>query len=260
MLTQSLTKEKEALSAQITLLETKLSTFPDGELHAVANGAYTKWFLKSSHGSNYIPTSNQEMISTYALKKFYCLKLNYLKQQLSSLNFYQDSISANPDTSSTLFCANSPYAKYLTPYYSKFSDIISQWLNSDYEHSNAHPEHLIYSTFSGQNVRSKSEVIIANALYVHKIPFRYECSLHLGEHLFFPDFTIMHPQTQAITYWEHFGMMDQESYCDSTFHKLKTYAYHDIYPSINLITTYETRKYPIDSNYVEELIHLWFLS
>ena len=34
---------------------------------------------------------------------------------------------------------------------------------------------------SGNYVRSKSESMIDMVLYIHKIPFRYECALILGE-------------------------------------------------------------------------------
>ena len=58
-------------------------------------------------------------------------------------------------------------------------------------------------------MRSKSEAMIAMSLYVQKIPYRYECELKLGSITLFPDFTIRHPETGEIFYWEHFGMMDK---------------------------------------------------
>ena len=78
-----------------------------------------------------------------------------------------------------------------------------------YEKNPKYPEHLIHKTVSGIYVRSKSESMIALQLYTEKIPFRYECALQLGETTLYPDFTILHPKTGEIFYWEHFGMMDE---------------------------------------------------
>lgn len=75
---------------------------------------------------------------------------------------------------------------------------------------------------------------------------------------FYPDFTIRHPQTGKIIYWEHFGMMDNPSYCTKTFNKLNAYASQGIIPTINLITTYETQSYPINSASIQQIVYEYF--
>ncbi len=95
-------------------------------------------------------------------------------------------------------------------------------------------------------------------LYTHKIPFRYECALSLNHVVIYPDFTIRHPITGQIYYWEHFGMMDHPTYSQNTCSKLQLYTANGIYPSIQLITTYETKDHPLDSEYVETMIHHFF--
>ena len=69
-------------------------------------------------------------------------------------------------------------------------------------------------------MRSKSEAMIAMNLYVQKIPYRYECELKLGSITLFPDFTIRHPETGEIFYWEHFGMMDKSEYVKNASDKI----------------------------------------
>lgn len=96
-------------------------------------------------------------------------------------------------------------------------------------------------------------------LHLHQIPFRYECALALGGTTIFPDFTIRHPQTGKLLYWEHFGMIDKASYCENTFSKFKLYTSHKIYLSLQLITTYETKEKPLDSEMIETLIKYYFL-
>ena len=101
--------------------------------------------------------------------------------------------------------------------------------------------------------------MIDTLLYLNKIPFRYEDALHLGNTTFYPDFTILHPSTGKIYYWEHFGMMDDAAYAKNTCFKLQTYTSHGIIPSINLITTYETKEFPLSSDSIEKIIHHYFL-
>lgn len=120
-----------------------------------------------------------------------------------------------------------------------------KWRAESYETNPSHPENLIHTTLAGHKVRSKSEVIISNLLYTNQIPYRYEAALPLKEFTAYPDFTILHPVTNKIFYWEHFGMMDNAPYCDTACNKLKTYCYNGIFPSMQLITTYETSKCPI---------------
>jgi hypothetical protein len=42
------------------------------------------------------------------------------------------------------------------------------------------------------------------------------------------NFTIRHPHTGKIFYWEHFGKMDNESYAKNTIAKLSFYVNHEI--------------------------------
>ena len=58
-------------------------------------------------------------------------------------------------------------------------------------------------TAKGHSVRSKSELLIADALFYHGIRYEYEKELILSGRTIYPDFTIRHPQTGKIFYWEH---------------------------------------------------------
>ena len=82
------------------------------------------------------------------------------------------------------------------------------------------------------------------ALNQHHIPYRYECELVLGKSTFYPDFTIKHPVTDEILYWEHFGLMEDKLYCQNAYRKLQVYADNGIIPGKNLIVTFETRNNP----------------
>ena len=95
-------------------------------------------------------------------------------------------------------------------------------------------------------------------LFQAKIPYRYECQIILGNIILYPDFTIRHPRTGKLYYWEHFGQMDNPEYNKKANNKLQTYISNGIIPTINLITTFETIDNPLTSNYVNELIEYYF--
>ncbi len=133
------------------------------------------------------------------------------------------------------------------------------WAKENYQRNEKYPEGLIHRASSGIYVRSKSESMIELFLNTNQIPFRYECALNLDEVTLYPDFTIMHPVTRKIYYWEHFGLMDDPGYIQSTCAKLSLYANHGIIPSIQLITTYETKEYPLNYHDVMRVGMQYFL-
>lgn len=108
-------------------------------------------------------------------------------------------------------------------------------------------------------VRSKSEAMIERFLYEHGIPFRYECALEINDVTLYPDFTIMHPETEKIYYWEHFGWMDDMNYVQRMCSKMILYAKKDFVPSIQLIATYETKEHPLNYEQVEKIESEYFL-
>jgi ATP-dependent DNA helicase RecQ len=93
----------------------------------------------------------------------------------------------------------------------------------------------VYQTLSGQMVRSKSEVIIANILFERKIPFGYEAELLADGEQFSPDFTI--EWKGKMYYWEHLGLLEQEQYKSEWGIKKAMYDKHF---SGMLITTTES--------------------
>ena len=101
--------------------------------------------------------------------------------------------------------------------------------------------------------------MISHFLYTNRIPFRYECALNLDTTTLYPDFTIRHPSTGEFYYWEHFGLMDDPSYCKTVSSKIYFYSINGIIPMIHLITTYETQNNPLSIETIEKTIEHYFL-
>lgn len=245
--------ERQRLAQEITSLQDQIHQLPDGKLICVRNGSYTKWLRSDGHNTTYIPRKNRQLAEQLAAKKYLSLQEQDLLQEQKAIDFYLRH-HVNDCRAAQLLSQNSAYSELLAPYFAPPGKELQDWMNAPYEHNSKYPEQLIHNTGAGIYVRSKSEAIIAMLLHVHRIPFRYECALSLNNIVIFPDFTLRHPQTGQIFYWEHFGMMDNPSYCQNTFSKLQLYTANGIYPSVQLITTYETKEHPLDSSYVETMI------
>jgi hypothetical protein len=79
-------------------------------------------------------------------------------------------------------------------------------------------------------VRSKSEVIVADALHDLGLPYQYEAPLAFpGELPRHPDFTIHQPGSRPV-YWEHLGMLDLAGYRADWEARKVWYASHEILP------------------------------
>ncbi|WP_169979845.1 AAA family ATPase [Tautonia rosea] len=91
-------------------------------------------------------------------------------------------------------------------------------------------EGLIHRTSKGQAVRSKSELLIAEALISGGVSFEYEKALTLGGSTRYPDFTIEDEISGNTVYWEHLGMLDREEYSRSWEKKLAWYRANGVRP------------------------------
>ena len=254
--------EKTRLNNQRNELQAKVNALPEGNLFCTQNGKYFKSYISNGLHPTYIPQKESNIARQLAARKYYELQLaeldNQLKQLEKILHTYKKENLQLQSKKDTIFHEGSPYQKLFNEYLKSDQSVISQWIDADYNRSKLHPEHLIHRTLAGHFVRSKSEVMIANALFQNQIPYRYECALTFDALTLYPDFTLLHPKTFATIYWEHFGMMDSPSYQSKTCNKLKIYTSNGLIPSLNLITTYETAQYPLDSTKVMKIIQEYF--
>ncbi len=234
-----------------------MHTLPPGKLICAQNGTSQKWYHSNGHTKVYIPKKNRNFAEQLAIKKYLSLLLEDLENELLASQFYLRHRS--PTSKAEQLLTSPEYQKLLTPYFTPKSLELTAWMNASYEQNPLHPEHCIHQSISGNLLRSKSEAMIDTLLHLNQIPFRYECALHLGETTLFPDFTICHPRTHKLYYWEHFGLMDSSAYAQNAYSKLQLYTTHNIILSIQLITTYETKEHPLPSKTVENMISQYFL-
>ena len=118
---------------------------------------------------------------------------------------------------------------------------------------------MIHDTIRGEKMRSKSEVMIANSIYRHALPYKPELPLKCknGRSLY-PDFTILDPRTMEEYIWEHFGIMDDPVYAAEACRKIQTYNDEGYVLGRNLICTFETSETPLSSVVIENIIKTFF--
>lgn len=250
---------RRRLEAEITSIKAQLASLPEGKLICSRNGTRYKWYRSDGHTPVYIPKKQQHLAKQLALKKHLTFLLENLKQEKAALDsFFQYYDPARGETDPIL--AEHPEVRRLLASYFQPSDQKHfNWMNSSYETNPNYPERKTHKTTSGIWVRSKSEAMIEAVLSENQIPFRYECALGLGDTTVYPDFTILHPHTDSIYYWEHFGLMDNPAYCQRACSKLHLYTSHGIIPTVNLITTYETKEHPLCMDTIKRTVEEYFL-
>lgn len=154
---------------------------------------------------------------------------------------------------------SSEVGKLLSPYFSPISKELDEWMKSPYQQNIKYPERLAQKVGPNEYVRSKSEAMIVKVLKENRIPYRYECQLRIGDIEIYPDFTIRHPRTEKIYYWEHFGLLDKVDYVRNMNSKMQIYTTNGILPGVNLITTYENQASPLTFEMIEMLVEYYFL-
>ena len=199
-------------------------------------------YVKAS-GSNsrekYISKDNigkAEQIATY----------DYLKETLKRINLELNQI----DRVLKAFVKSSPeeYYNTLTP---ARQNLIKSFDEND---------ETDFRTVKDERVRSKSEILIANALERKGVPYKYECPIIFNElGVIHPDFTALNVKKRKVIYWEHLGKMDDPDYARKNAFRINVYQKHGLFLGDSLIITMETSTLPLDVKLVDELINHYLL-
>ena len=257
MIYEKARKERDRLELKITETKKQLEKLPEGKLLIARNGKHYKWYRSDGHTKEYLSKKERTLAEQLAVKKYLSYQIVEMEQEKKAIEFYlrhHNKLNYTEEMLNEL----TEYRELLASYFKPVSEELEEWRNMPYNSNLKYPEQLLHKASGGKKVRSKSELMIDNALYKNKIPFRYECELYLGTSVIYPDFTIRHPKTGEVYYWEHFGKMDDINYCKSVCAKLQLYTSQGIIPSIHLITTYETQKNPLSIGAVDKIIEEYF--
>lgn len=258
MLAQDLQFRLDHITSQIAEVEQRLTQFPEGHIRCTQNGKYVKTQYVLD-GKAMTLSKKQQGFARIMMEK------KYLEASLQDLLVEKEALEAccrhgTSSASRVEQLLNKPaYRALLSDALKPVSQKMKAWMEEPFESNPSHPEQLRHPCLSGHMVRSKSEVLIDQALFLHQIPFRYECQLRLGDVTLFPDFTLLHPVTGQLLIWEHFGKMDLASYAQNAFQKMQLYNSYGYTLNLNLITTCETKDQPLTTRTIENMIQHYLL-
>ena len=137
-------------------------------------------------------------------------------------------------------------------YYLPEDVCIREWRKKEECQNPFRPEDRIHETKRGVNVRSKSEMLIADTLFDHGLEYKNETKLRLEGRNYYPDFEILHPKTRRIIWWEHLGKLADPGYVFENLDRIVVFGRNGIVVGDNLILTWETQEMPLTHGMVDQ--------
>ena len=246
----------------ITNAEKSLKKAPDGALVLSKSNGTVQYYHKTEYEQKkgeYISKKNSKLITSLAQKDYDLRFLRHMKEQKNKLSKAVKLLS-DIDFSKIYSELTEARQKLVQPYVLTDEQYVEQWRSVQYKGKEFFEDTPILITEGGEEVRSKSEKILADKFYSCGIPYRYEYPLNLkGYGIVYPDFTLLNVKERKEIFFEHFGMMDNPEYCQKAIQKLETYAKNGIHIGKNLLVTFETLQKPLDIKVVEQLLEEFIL-
>lgn len=251
------------LQQTIKTKEAALQNVPEGTINVSSspkNGFQYYYKKKTSDKKKiYLQKKNLPLIQQLCQKEYDLHVLLTAQKELQELENL-DKYYAKPINEEIYHSLPIGKQKMIHPVILSDEDFVKEWQNAEYKKQTFRDGIPEYYTDKGERVRSKSEILIANALNKYGIPYRYECPLLLnGYGWIYPDFTVLNIRLRQVYYWEHMGKMDDPEYMESALQKIRTYEKNNLFPGESLILTYETTKHPLNSKDIDCLIKRYFL-
>lgn len=253
-------KRKEALEHVVLLCEKYLQTAPEGSLKICMKGKAAQYYHRltpSDRKGKYLKRAQDPLAWKLAKKEYYIRLLREVGKELDLLR--KLTAGYHPEKLAELYSRLSDARKHLiTPVILPDDLYAEKWQAMQYEGKTFDENAPEYYTSKGERVRSKSEIMIADALARHHIPYHYEYPLPVGSSFtFHPDFTCLNVRTREVYYWEHNGMMSDEMYADHAVRKLEQYMLSGYFPGKNLILTFESETRPLNTRVIENCIRTY---
>lgn len=241
--------------------KSKIDTGPAGKLLIKDNHGYVSYYLRNSVKEKigkYISKSDtaylKQMINKSYNERVYDNVNKEIVMLRNAANKYRDSLNSIKE----LYSSYELETKTLVePYVVSDEEFKNKWVEAAFEQKTS-DNNSVFITNKGEHVRSKSELTIANALFMHNIPYRYEAQFVMKDGtVIHPDFTILCMSKRKVIYWEHRGMMDDIKYSNHTVKRVKDLMKNGIVLGDNLILTEETLTYPLSTYEIEEMINIY---
>ena len=194
MLAKHIRARKEELEQVLIEKEKSLKGAPEGKLRFAKKGNSIQYHHKHDHSAPdgiYLKRKQDSLAAALAQKDYDCKLTRELKAEIKALDRILNDY--RPERINEIFVSLHDFRKPLIrPVTLLDEDYIKRWMSIEYEKKAFEENAPDYFTAIGERVRSKSEILIADALRRHSIPYRYEFPIQVpGIGTVHPDFTCL---------------------------------------------------------------------
>lgn len=243
-----------------------LKTAPEGKMHCeMAQGKYPQYYILDEKESQQFPRGRYlrkeeiELARCYAQKEYDLLMLAAIDRKLKEIR----KLSRKKETEyleDIIYKMSKGKQCLVTPYMLTNEVYQEEWEKTRLEIQNTIPILNGFKTEKGEMVRSKTEKMIADKLFLRKIPYKYEAGiLANNQKMIFPDFTLLNVRTRKEYFLEHFGMMDNPEYCKKAISRIEEYAQNNIYLGEKLLVTFESSLKGVNMSQIDFYIDKYLL-
>lgn len=239
------------LDRLVEMKEEEVKKAPAGTVKANSHGKGFQYYARvdGDEKFRYIKKCNVEYARQLAQRRYDDEILKQAKKSLVNIRKIVGLIDKgmfDPDT--VFYGIPDGIRSLVNPVVKPADQALEEWKNIKYSGLPFKPDDPEIYTKKGVRVRSKAERDTGNIFEEAGIDYHYEMPVFLeGYGKVFPDFTIYDKKTGQITYWEHFGLVNDGEYAKKVFDKLSSYEKNGIILGKNLVMTFETMRRPLDS-------------
>lgn len=259
-LEKSLIRRMDYLSRTIKQCEESLQAAPEGRLRSTHKGKFVRYYhrkLPDERSGKYLKENDEPLVRALAQKEYEQKVLSAATEELKKLQdlceFFRHSSMESVDQ---LIHENKK--SKINPFFFSDEEYAQRWQSLEFEKSDFEADDDLISD-RGEKMRSKSEVLIANALSRHGIPYHYEKPLMLDGKKIFPDFTVLNLENRSEYIWEHFGLMSNQNYVENALYKMTRYMANGILPGKNFIFSLESESVKFGTRQIEKIISGYLL-
>ncbi len=264
-----LTRRKEYLEKILRTADRNLQKSPPGTLRinvgrrnrtGEKNSNYYYYHRRTPEDrfGIYLPRKSSKLAKALAQKDYEQRVFQSAAQEIDLIDNCLNLLKKlrHPTVEEVFESLSKPRQDLVLPMISTDEMYVDAWRNVPYERDWRSDEEHEYYTERGEQVRSKSELIIAGILDSEGIPYRYEYPIYLkGLGTVRPDFMILDVLHRKEIIWEHLGKMDDPGYAEKNVRKISAYIRTGIFPGDRLLLTYETDNNPLNTKDVRAALH-----
>lgn len=256
-ITKELEKRNKELALALEKIDANEKNEPKGRLRVSNSNGIPQYYLitdsKDTRG-RYIRKDEQDIVPPLAQKWYYKKIKSIIQKEQDALDRYLE-IARNKSPEIFNDSITKERKSNIDIMLMSDKEYETWWMNKKEEYSEFHSEELVYETDRGEMVRTKAEMMIANAYYEYGIPYKYECKLYLRDGMYkYPDFKVLDVKKRKEYVHEHLGLIDMDEYRHNNLKKLEIYSENGINTGTNLILTFESEGCPYNIKSIKNMI------